>query len=299
MAPSRFRQELPGNMVNIADWKAGTIVGLNPAQKTATVMKLKGADKAKGAMDLFEQMRGLLAGTLKSGTEEYAELGEKVIDGRRAVGFRLDSPLVTLTLWGDPATGAPLVIETVYSGVPRTAATMKDFELNVDLKESLFDLTPPAGYKIQSFEVDASPPREEELASALRIMSEMAEGRFPDTLDTAGIMKSMIGYITKQMVENKEATSEQTQQMMETSMKIGRGINFALELPPSADAHYAGKGIKRDAPDAPIFWYKPAGKEKYRVLFADLAFRDAEQAPQVPGAVPVRKSAGPPAAEKK
>jgi hypothetical protein len=31
-------------------------------------------------------------------------------------------------------------------------------------------------------------------------------------------------------------------------------------LPESAYATYAGKGVKRDAKDRPIFWYKPESK---------------------------------------
>ena len=58
----------------------------------------------------------------------------------------------------------------------------------------------------------------------------------------------------------------------------------ALELPPAADAHYAGKGVKRDTKDRPIFWYRSAETKKYRILYADLTVRDAETAPQVEGA---------------
>jgi hypothetical protein len=70
-------------------------------------------------------------------------------------------------------------------------------------------------------------------------------------------------------------------------------------LPATADAHYAGKGVRRDAPDTPIFWYKPEGKQAYRVLDADLSVRDAQQAPQVPGAVPLHEPAEPAAPEEK
>ena len=47
-------------------------------------------------------------------------------------------------------------------------------------------------------------------------------------------------------------------------------------LPEAADAHYAGKGVKRDAKDRPIFWYQPEGAKKYRVIYADLAAGDAK-----------------------
>jgi hypothetical protein len=166
---------------------------------------------------------------------------------------------------------------------------MTDFNLNVELKESLFDLTPPAGYKVLSLDIDASAPTQADLVAALRTSSEMSGGKFPDTLDTAGIQKALIDYVTKQK-KDKENSGEQTKQLMLKSMTIGRGFNFALMLPASADAHYAGKDVKRDAKDTPIFWYKPEGKEKYRVIFADLSTREVDRAPQVPGAVRIEKA---------
>lgn len=75
-------------------------------------------------------------------------------------------------------------------------------------------------------------------------------------------------------------------QMTET-FKIGKGMNFALTLPAEANAHYAGKGVKRQGPKAPVFWYKPAGSQNYRVIFSDLSTGVADAPPEVPGAVPV------------
>jgi hypothetical protein len=69
-----------------------------------------------------------------------------------------------------------------------------------------------------------------------------------------------------------------------TAFPIGNGYAFALELPASADAHYAGKGVKPGTPDRPIFWYKPEGTSKYHVIFADLSVKEVDNAPQVPGA---------------
>jgi len=115
----------------------------------------------------------------------------------------------------------------------------------------------------------------------------MGAGEFPDTLDTAGITKLIIKYATS---HGKDFSDETVQKLMKESIKIGRGFQFAMELPESADAHYAGKGVKRDAKDRPIFWYRPAGAKQYRVLYADLTFRDAEKPPQVAGAIRIDKA---------
>ena len=63
-----------------------------------------------------------------------------------------------------------------------------------------------------------------------------------------------------------------------------------MTLPEAADAHYAGKGVKRESRDRPIFWYKPEGAKKYRVIYADLSTHDADAAPQVEGARRIEKA---------
>jgi outer membrane lipoprotein-sorting protein len=286
LAPGKFRQELPF-MVNISDFSAGKMVSLMPAQKRVLVMNFKGGPKDKQANNYFERMRELLAGRQGGKDADYQRLGEKEIDGKRAVGFRYDSPAATVTLWGDPKTATPVRIESVWSGIPRTEVVMSQFEINVALQETLFDVTPPADYKVQSFDVDASAPREQDLVEAFKTCSQIGGGEFPDTLDTAGVTKLIIKYA---MSRGKNFTDDVTQQLMQESIKIGRGFQFALELPESVDAHYAGKGVKRDAKDRPIFWYKPAGAERYRVLYADLSVRDADHAPAVAGATRIEKA---------
>jgi hypothetical protein len=61
---------------------------------------------------------------------------------------------------------------------------------------------------------------------------------------------------------------------------------FIQALLPKADAHYAGRGVKLGAADKPIFWYRPADAKKYRVIYGDLAVREAETPPVAPVELP-------------
>jgi len=289
LAPGKFRQDL-GFMTNISDLSAGKMVSLMPAQKRALIMNFKGREggaKNQPNDNYFERLRELLSGSQGAKDNQYQRLGEKEIDGEKAVGFRFDSPMATVTLWGNAKTGAPVRIENVWSGVPRTEVVMSHFEINPGLKKDLFDLTPPADYKVQSFDVDASEPREQDLVQSLKTCSEVGAGEYPDSMDTAGVTKLIIKYAMSQGKDFSDAT---VQQLMKDSLKIGRGFQFAMQLPPSADAHYAGKGVKQTAKDRPIFWYKPEGSKQYRVLYADLTLKDADSAPQIAGAVRIEQA---------
>jgi len=154
--------------------------------------------------------------------------------------------------------------------------------LNVQLDESLFDLTPPADYQVREFAMDASPFKEEDLIETLRIASEMSDGKFPESLDFEASQQLIL-----KSARTAKGTSDEKvmEKFMKVGAKIGRGFSFATQLPSTANAHYAGKGVLRDAKDTPVFWYRPEGAQKYRVIYADLTVRDAETAPEVPGAV--------------
>jgi RNA polymerase sigma factor (sigma-70 family) len=84
-----------------------------------------------------------------------------------------------------------------------------------------------------------------------------------------------------------EAQEAQTRRFMEAQQRVQRGLHFANQLPPNADAHYVGKGVLLGAADTPVFWYRPKETKKYRVIYADLSVRDADAPPNVPQTPPV------------
>jgi outer membrane lipoprotein-sorting protein len=290
LAPGKVRNEMKG-IVNICDLKNGKFVTLMEGMKRATIMNMKNMPSKMGKPqfnDFFVQARDLLSTHRDAEYDKFKPLGEKEIDGVRALGFRLDTPLQMMTLWGNPATGLPVRIETEWSGIPRTEVTMSNFKLDVDLKPELFDTAVPAGYKVNSFDVDASPPTEATLIEGLRMAANMNDGMFLDKIDTASMQALIIKNTLSRM--KKDNTKDLTQEMMNNTMTVGRGLLFALQLPESADVHYAGKGVKLNEPDRPIFWYKPEGSNTYRVVYADLSVKDAQTAPQVEGAVRIERT---------
>jgi hypothetical protein len=115
----------------------------------------------------------------------------------------------------------------------------------------------------------------------------LSGGKFPDSL---GLMRQLFFITTHTKERFKNPSIEEMQKIVKEITPITRGFQFALELSESADAHYAGKGVKQSAADKPIFWYKPEGSMKYRVVNADLTVRDADAAPQISGAERLNKA---------
>ncbi len=280
-APNGFREEFTdpqfAQMVTIADFSRGRMMTLTPANKQAMIFEIKGKlpDDRMKANNAFGNLRAALDDYRKNKTGQLEELPAKQIDGKQAFGFKLSANGMVQTMWGDAATGRPIRIEASFKMTPKTEVVMSDFEFDVALEPPLFSLDPPEGYKTITIPIDAAPANEQDFIAALRKLTDATDGEFPASLDTPGIAVAMV-----KLFKGKD---EKT--LMTEGVGIARGLQFAVAQPSDADAHYAGKGVKRSSPKAPIFWYKPTGAAKYRLVYNDLSTGDADKAPDEPGAI--------------
>lgn len=294
LEPNHLRQDLPGGVVNISDFDQAKMVSLDPKHKRMTVMTLANLPKEKLPQNFFAQLQSQLLDAREKPSAAREPLGEKEIDGHRVVGYRVTNPAQVLTVWGDPATGLPVRIESDTKLIPKVKTVWTHFEFNIPVKASLFSMMPPAGYTVVDVPVDVSPPTENDLIATLRQYAQMTGGTFPDAFDTPSTMRFVQKLMTKLGVkQQQEPSPEQQRELMETILKLNRGFMFALQLPPEADANYAGKDVKRDSPDTPMFWYRPKGTKQYRVIYADLSVREAATPPSVANAQPLRTEGGP------
>ena len=67
---------------------------------------------------------------------------------------------------------------------PDVKVTWSEFVFNADMDESLFNMEPPAGYKVSHLQANMSvgDEKDKDLVDALRIFSEASGGTFPDAL---------------------------------------------------------------------------------------------------------------------
>ena len=133
--------------------------------------------------------------------------------------------------------------------------------------------------------VPVAPP-EQDLIDTLRYYSELNGGIFPGSLDKDNGELSPVLEKKFGLKKEQKPNAKQTQEILEISGKFLPGKTFLDRLPPSADAHYAGKGVSLGTPDTPIFWYRPKDAKTYRVIYADLSVREADAPPRMPNAQP-------------
>ncbi len=298
-SPQRMRVEHDTSgkqtTVTIMD-DTGKSLTLFPALKIAIVATRRNMPKEKLPKAIFFELRSQLADARDRPDWIREPLGEKVIDGRRLVGYRLTGHGMINELWGDPKTRMPVRIETSTPSNPSgKPAIYSDFVFNADLDESLFSLEPPAGYKVQKQTMDVSPAQEKDLIETFRRYAQLRGGTLPDRLDLSAFIKLFQkDWARSHPMKGGFPGDKEMQEQLNGLLKFTRGISFAFEqLPREADAHYAGKGVKVGAANTPIFWYRPRGAKKYRIIYADLSVREADKAPSIPNAQPVVSASGP------
>jgi hypothetical protein len=281
MALGRYRTRMEFSGLQISISGQGKSVTLNHGEKKAYITENA---KENEIADFFGHLQRLLTDPQYSPEMKREMLGESEIDGRRAIGCRFVDDRRILTIWVEPDSLLPMQVEEVSWMFPKTRTIYANFVFNVDLDKLLFSLDPPADYTIivRTVPKEPIPTAETDLIELFRQYRDNGQHTFPDTVDARAGHELL--QIRKSKLGNRVTlTEKQRQEMLEFAEKLSRGPLFVAGLRTGANAHYAGKGVKVAATDTPIFWYRPEGKEKYRVIRTDLSVVELDSPPQIPG----------------
>jgi hypothetical protein len=283
---NRSRTEWDFKTVEISDTDQGKKLFLYPAEKRAVLYDSinKPKNRKRNGDDPVAHYRSLLLDARDKPDVKRESLGEKDIDGRRVVGFRISRPGMVMSLWGDPKTGLPVLVETTTAIMPNIKTIMSDFEFNVKMDESLFSLKAPAGYEVvvQGHTVDYSPLTEKDLIEMFRCYAKSSGGHFPALMDLEEITYTV--HLTEWCIANivKTPMVKRQQEHQKTTSALQRGVEFVFSLPKEADWHYTGRGVSLGAADTPIFCYRPKESKNYRIICADLSIHEADAPPVMP-----------------
>jgi outer membrane lipoprotein-sorting protein len=255
------------NMTMIIDTDNEKLLALDTAGKTAAYADISG--------DLGERHRSFIKFVRQIVTQlqegQVEQLGEKVIDGQKAVGFAGKGQNEAVTIWADPETALPIRIEAqIGQGL---SFIMKNFEFNADVDESLMSMNVPEGYTLDKAELDLGNASEEDLIESLRIWAEIiGDGTFSEAIGTEATMKQMpvlVQKVTAMQVSEEKGT--------EIGMSFAKGMLFHQTLESQGKWNYAGAGVKLGDANTAIFWYQPQGSATYRVIYGDLSVKDVAE----------------------
>ena len=286
LAPMKMRQtSTDGMSVVISDLKQGKILTITPSRQQATLIEMTGMPEEPGTLNLFEHIRQRVMNALQSPDPSVTPLGETTVEGRDAVGFRIQCPDCTITVWADVHSSYPVRVELVEGNATYTVSQVK---LNVPVDESLFSLVPPQGYAVQTIQNDMSPPREQDLLNLLAVWTADMDGEFPPVLERHIIQQFMSRQKEKIKAAGQEPSEQDVRELQEKIMRMTRGGMFVANLPKESNWYYAGKGLKIDDGQTAVCWYQPAGATCYRVVYDDLSVRKvpADQVRALQVAVP-------------
>lgn len=267
---------LTGGMVLIVDASQGKMLTLMPGMQMAMMMSIP----PQSPYYFIEELRKTMA-------DEAEPAGEREIDGRWAVGFRVTGDYMEQVIWADRETSLPTRIEVTIeveglTGTPvRQTQVMSDFVFDEPVDESLFRLDVPEGYQLQELELDMSLPGERDLIDFLRLYAESMAGRFPLEITLNAAAEMMMTHVDELEGDARKRVGE----MMKPSMKGAKAFLFVQKLKPENDWRYAAGGVRLGEAETAICRWRPDGSESYRVIYADLTVREvpADQLPDMSG----------------
>lgn len=146
-------------LVHITNAETGESVSLDSDRKTCTLLKTQTVLNMKSGKTTVTSLgpnpaRNFYAAMTQIPPGEVTKIGQKQIDGQKAMGFQqtedLHDGIVTRTYWIDQQTRLPIRLDAVVTqdGVAIRGTTVRDMVFNQKLAPELFSTTPPAGYTV-------------------------------------------------------------------------------------------------------------------------------------------------------
>lgn len=202
-------------------------------------------------------------------------LGTKEIGGRAVSGFEIDVKKIEadnpwsgpVEVWLDSRSKLPVLVHAELKHTNYSASlTMTDFQWNIDLGQTVFDATPPQGYRDDT---PAPPASAEELGlivDSLRIYAEASGGHYPrhDYID------DLTAYDLRRLLGVKEDDNGKTDGTAGKVVKATRGFSRINDMEDyNSGVAYYGKAVgPGDKNKVLLRWKRDDGQ--YAVIFGDL-----------------------------
>ena len=265
--PNLLRSSTVDGYVAIFNRSSGKVMSIVPTGRFYSISEIKGMTWRDGEspFENIESMKNLPA-------KADEELGTKEIDGVTAEGYRVTQGDAVKDIWIDPKTKELVQVELKFASAPGMNKIIKNVKFDVELDDSLFNMTPPEGYRLASeMKVDASASTEESFIEFLRIWS---SGTVDETFPPLIIATGGSGGAKVVMDMEREGKLKEGSWSKDVWQRMTSGILFVLQLPQNSNWRYVGENVKFGTSDKTIFWYQPKGSQNYRVIYGDLTVEE-------------------------
>ena len=234
---------------------------------------------------------------------KYTELGPDTINGIEVEGIETTDPKVfggmsencVGRLWVDVKTNRPVRLEMTtqmgfgQSGSMQISLVMDQFQWDIELEQSLFELNIPADYTLMA-ETKMPTGDEKSAIQGLRTFAEIADGKYPSDMSVMTVIKEVTAKVTKEVTEvvmkegfdrkvaqgdpdsqpSQEAPDKFSQELLEKMTSVQGACMFHAELVnKDKDIAYYGDKVTASDADAVLMRWKISDNQ-YRVIFGDL-----------------------------
>ena len=262
----RIRRTMDGAIM-IVDLDKLTMLRLDTKRKEAAYLDVKGplGHGMLGFNKFVRQLRGLL----DDPDFEPEDLGEKDIDGQKAVGFRAGGDGGGIVIWADAETAKPIRVEL---GLAHQTFIIKNFDFDFPLDVSMVSMEVPQGYLLKETDMDLSNVTEQDFIAGLKVWVEvMLDNQFPDALNPKAYMQNIP--VLEEKVAALNLPEEEAEKLGTQYIKSMMFMNLFM-VQGHSEPTYVGKGATYGDHDTAVFWYKSKGSDNYRVIYADLSVKE-------------------------
>ncbi|MBN1804774.1 MAG: hypothetical protein JW837_05955 [Sedimentisphaerales bacterium] len=258
----KLKQKLPTGVEAVFDYDRKKILVLNPNDKTAMNIELSGLPILPSS--LFIDFKSAVEILKECPDTIVKRLEKKIINNKETAGIHvcLDQS-IDIKIWYDTKDNTPVLV-IAEKMIGQTNIVFSDFNSNVTVDESVFDLNIPEDYtEKESVKMDLKNPTEQDLVDGLGAWADLMQNKFPEKLDLTIIQQNSEAI---EQILNEKGMSDVDKSLI--VIKIMRALMFINRL--EVDWYYLGVNAKLGDANTAIFWYRPGDSKTYRVLYGDL-----------------------------
>jgi uncharacterized protein DUF2092 len=252
-------------------------LSLMPTEKKAILRSMAAPGGAR-PKSFIEQLR-----EIREGSAEL--LATEKIDGKEARKYRCTHPTAHYLIWIAAGNDLPVRVEMTESAASEKGEvkiTLRDFQWNAPLDESLFTLEVPKGYALEKETLPGDELDPTNFLATMKAYVRLNKNEFPDeynSLSTGAMIKFLDdpslpeaerqAAAKRKLAEaldhpewNELSDAERKKKGHEVARMFAQGAVFLQILSQTHEWHYVGKGAKLGQKDRIVAWWAPKAEAK-------------------------------------